>query len=96
MKQAINNDGVEVEVEDSVTVTTINGVHYLLTTAEKAEQAARTAAWDAGAVKRGAQAEINRLEGEVTERRKREAILGTDNGWLSAQEALISTERAKL
>lgn len=40
--------------------------------------------------------EIVRLEGEITPRRVREAILGTDNNWLSNQEALIAAERAKL
>ena len=41
--------------------------------------------------------EIARLEAEAAQpRRIREAILGTDNGWLAAQEALIATERAKL
>lgn len=43
-----------------------------------------------------AHAEIRRLESQITERRKREAILGTDNGWLAAQEALIQIERDKL
>ena len=39
---------------------------------------------------------IEGLESEVTPRRQREAILGTDLGWLAAQESLIATERAKL
>tara|TARA_R110000765_G_scaffold349831_3_gene439865 strand:+ start:47 stop:451 length:405 start_codon:yes stop_codon:yes gene_type:complete len=42
------------------------------------------------------QQEINRLEEEVTPRRTREAILGTDDGWLANQDALIAAERAKL
>ena len=41
-------------------------------------------------------AEIVRLEDAITPRRQREAILGTDNGWLAAQDALIAIERAKL
>lgn len=41
-------------------------------------------------------AEISRLEAEVTERRKREAILGNDNGWLAKQDFLIASERKKL
>jgi len=40
--------------------------------------------------------EIARLEAEVTARRIREATLGTDGGWLAAQDALIAIERAKL
>ena len=48
----------------------------------------------AGATKRNALAEIQRLEGQVTQRRLREAY--KDSTWLDAQEALIATERAKL
>lgn len=44
MKIAINNLGVAVEVLDTVTVKTVNGVHYLLTPAEVTEQDARAAA----------------------------------------------------
>lgn len=40
--------------------------------------------------------EITHLEAQITPRRIREAVLGTDNGWLAAQEVLIETERAKL
>ena len=39
---------------------------------------------------------IYELEGEVTPRRLREHSLGTDNGWLVNQEALIEAERSKL
>ena len=38
--------------------------------------------------------EIQRLEGQVTQRRLREAY--KDSTWLDAQEALIATERSKL
>jgi len=38
--------------------------------------------------------EISELEGQVTQRRLREAH--ADSTWLDAQEALIATERAKL
>jgi hypothetical protein len=41
-----------------------------------------------------AQAEIHRLEGQITNRRLREAY--ADATWMNAQEALIATERAKL
>lgn len=51
---------------------------------------------DEYAVIDAAQSEIARLEGEVTQRRMREAALGTDGGWLSHQEALISAERGKI
>ena len=42
------------------------------------------------------QQKINQLENEITPRRIREAILGTDGDWLKNKEAEIATERAKL
>lgn len=48
------------------------------------------------ATTRDALAEILRLEAQITPRRTREAILGTDNGWLANQESLIAIERNKL
>jgi hypothetical protein len=36
------------------------------------------------------------LEAEITPRRIREAILGTDSDWLKNKEAEIATERSKL
>jgi len=44
--------------------------------------------------KNPALSEIERLEGEVTQRRLREAY--NDSTWLDAQEVKIATERAKL
>jgi len=76
------------------------GLPTLYTTEEAAvidpQQAIDSAAWDADAIPRNAKKEIARLEGEITQRRVREAVLGTDNGWLADQEVLIATERAKL
>lgn len=43
---------------------------------------------------RNIQAEIAALEATVTERRTREAILGTDAGWLLALDAQIAALRA--
>ena len=40
--------------------------------------------------------EIATLEATITSRRIREAILGTDNGWLANQEAAIAALRAQL
>lgn len=40
--------------------------------------------------------EIAALEATITPRRTREAILGTDNGWLAQQEAAIAALRAQL
>lgn len=41
-------------------------------------------------------AEIAALEALITPRRTREAILGTDGGWLAQQEAAIAALRAQL
>jgi len=40
--------------------------------------------------------EIHSLESQVTPRRVREAILGTDDGWLEQQESLITAKRNEL
>jgi hypothetical protein len=50
--------------------------------------------WVDGETTRNALKEISELEGQVTQRRLREAH--ADSTWLDAQEALIATERAKL
>lgn len=85
-----------VEVDDNVQVRTENGVHYLLTQAEKDEFTNR----NSGQVNRAAQSlvklKIEELESQITNRRLREAILGIDNGWLANQESLIAAERVKL
>ena len=41
-------------------------------------------------------ADIAALELSITPRRTREAILGTDNGWLAQQEAAIALLRQQL
>jgi hypothetical protein len=50
----------------------------------------------ADATKAGILQNIALLEAEITPRRIREAILGTDGDWLKNKEAEIATERAKL
>ena len=77
------NDGFE-DVVTADGVTTIMGSRPM-TTEEIADR-------DRGLVLQ----EIERLEEEVTPRRMREAVLGTDDGWLASQDALIAAERAKL
>ena len=72
----------------------VDGVNIPFTAEEETARDAEEAAWAAGETTRNAQAEINRLEGEITNRRLREAY--TDATWMNAQEALIATERAKL
>jgi hypothetical protein len=51
---------------------------------------------DAGKNKRDVMAKINSLEEEVTARRIRDAVLGTDSDWLKNKEAEIASERGKL
>lgn len=67
------------------------------TAEEEVEADAAEAAWAAGATQRNAQAEIARLESEITNRRLRDAVL-TPAGktWMENQETLIAAERAKL
>jgi hypothetical protein len=71
-----------------------NGVSIPLTAEEETQKNAEEKTWADGATKRNALAEIQRLEGQVTNRRLREAY--ADSTWIDAQEALIATERAKL
>lgn len=63
-----------------------------------AEQIAERDAWAAGQTARDALAEIIRLEASISERRKREAILGNAEAIAEIQgvEDLIAIQRAKL
>ena len=75
----------------------IDGVKVPFTAEEETARDAEEAAWAAGATSRAAQAEINRLEAEMTPRRLREHLDGTEvDGWWTAQNALINAERSKL
>jgi hypothetical protein len=102
MKTVQDKDGNEVQVPNNTMCKAgrNGGLPQLYTTEElaviEAELAAREEAWNAESVSRNAKAKIMQLEAEITNRRLREAILGTDNGWLVKQESLIAIERAKL
>ena len=72
--------------EGSVTVALTKEENDARDLEEQAEKDAETT--------RNALKEISELEGQVTQRRLREAH--ADSTWLDAQEALIATERAKL
>lgn len=63
---------------------------------EELEWAAEKAKFAQEAPKLLIKSEIAALEAEITPRRTREAILGTDNGWLADQEAAIAALRAQL
>ena len=71
-----------------------NGVSIPLTAEEETARDAEEQEWADSETTRNALAEIQRLEGQVTNRRLREAY--ADSTWLDAQEALIATERGKL
>ena len=71
-----------------------NGVSIPLTAEEEKIRDAEEQVWADSETTRNALAEIQRLEGQVTNRRLREAY--ADSTWIDAQEALIATERAKL
>jgi hypothetical protein len=71
-----------------------NGVSIPLTAEEEKIRDAEEQVWADSETTRNALAEIQRLEGQVTNRRLREAY--ADSTWLDAQEALIATERNKL
>lgn len=96
MKTVIDLEGKEVEVSLDIPVKTINGKHYLLSINEQEEVVERESKWQVELTRRNAIEEIKKLEGEITQRRLREAILGTDNGWLAKQESLIANERKKI
>jgi hypothetical protein len=75
----------------------IDGVKVPFTAEEETARDAEEKAWADGATSRAAQAEINRLEAEMTPRRLREHLDGTETGgWWMAQNALINAERSKL
>jgi len=91
MKQVYNSDGELVEVSADTPTKKKGEYRYLLSEEAKIE----SQLWEAESVKRNAQAQILKLESEITPRRTREAILGTDGGWLTNQEILIQIERNK-
>jgi len=66
------------------------------TSEEEASRDAEEKAWADGASERATKAAILSLEAEITPRRVRDAILGTDSDWLKNKEAEIATERGKL
>ena len=105
MKTVQDKDGNIVEVADDTPCHAgINGALPIMLDAIKdagifTEMAAKEVDYAEEAPQRAQdiiKAEIQHLESKITPRRLREAILGTDNGWLANQDSLISTERNKL
>ena len=79
----------------------VNGVNEPFTSDEETFKDTEEAAWLLKNPVRSeayleAEAQIEKLESSITSRRYREAIAGTDDGWLANQENLIAVERGKL
>lgn len=66
------------------------------TAQEETARDAEEKKWADGKTVREAVKAIQRLESAITSRRYRDAIAGTDGGWLANQEKLIAVERGKL
>ena len=73
-----------------------NGKQIAFSEAEEAARDAEEKAWTDGKAERDIKRTIRTLEAEISPRRMREAILGTDSDWLKNNAAEIVTERAKL
>jgi hypothetical protein len=73
-----------------------NGSDREMTLEEETARNAEEQAWADSETTRNALAEIQRLESAISSRRYREAIAGSDGGWLANQESLIAAERGKL
>ena len=72
------------------------GKQLAFTEAEEPARDAEEKAWSDGKAERDIKRTIRTLEAEISPRRMREAILGTDSDWLKNKEAEIATERGKL
>lgn len=70
----------------------VDGVAVALTAEEIAAAEANQAKWDKGEAAR----QIKIIEAQITPRRLREAVLGTDGGWLEAKNAEIQKLRESL
>jgi hypothetical protein len=74
----------------------VNGVEVALTSAEETARNQEEKSFADGATQRNILGAIHRLESAISSRRYREAIAGSDGGWLANQESLIAAERGKL
>jgi hypothetical protein len=74
----------------------VNGRLVEMTAQEIAARELESAANLAGTVLMNLKVEIYHLEAQITPRRLREAVLGTDGGWLAQHEAKIAKLREGL
>ena len=72
------------------------GMDYWIVDADKKTLTFDKSTSDAAEERKAILLKIYTLEAEITPRRTREAILGTDSDWLKNKEAEIATERGKL
>ena len=72
------------------------GKQIAFTEAEETARVSEEKAWSDGKAERDIKRTIRTLEAEISPRRMRVAILGTDSDWLKNKEAEIATERGKL
>jgi hypothetical protein len=70
--------------------------HVEMTADEEAARQAEIDAWEAGQPRRDILSQIAALETTQTDRRIREALAGTDNGWMAALNTQIAALRAQL
>ena len=91
---AIPDDAVEITIEEHAALLAGQGQGKLIT----ADGGGRPVLQDQPPITGNALilSQIATLEATISERRKREAILGTDNGWLAGIEAQIAALRAQL
>ena len=87
MRPVLDDDGKQIGFEQ---------IDVPFTPDEEAEWDAMEAAHAAEAPKVAIRAQIASLESQITVRRQREAILGTDNGWLANINAQIAALRQEM
>lgn len=74
----------------------VNGVFHPMSDADQADYDAQQAAYIAAQPNIIIKQKIDALETELTLRRIREAINGSDNGWMENIDAQIATLRSQL
>ena len=74
----------------------VNGEKVFFTPQEEAERDAEEAAYEAEKPRQEILRQILQLENTITPRRRDEAILGVDNGWLASVRAQITALRSQL
>ena len=74
----------------------VNGEHIPLSDEEISEYESRQVEWASGQQRRDALSQISALESTITARRRDEAILGVDNGWLANVRDQIAALRSQL